>query len=188
MDPRGKVVVITGASMGIGEALARAFVHEDCKVVLSARDLGRLEAARARVGSPERTSAIACDVRNREEIDRLLGLTLHNFGRVDIWINNAGFRPAGFGCRHGHAGLPRHVRHQPVRRHRVHASGDPGDEAPGRRHDHQHLQRCRPHSAAVLGRLLRHQVRHERHRQGRADGTARKRRARDDRVSRLHHH
>jgi short-subunit dehydrogenase len=91
MDPRGKVVVITGASMGIGEALARAFVHEDCKVVLSARDPARLEAARARVGAPDRTLAIACDVRNREEIDSLLGLALHNFGRVDIWISNAGF-------------------------------------------------------------------------------------------------
>ncbi|HYN15926.1 MAG TPA: SDR family NAD(P)-dependent oxidoreductase [Terriglobales bacterium] len=91
MDPRGKVVVITGASMGIGEALARAFVHEDCKVVLSSRDPARLEAARARVGAPDRTLAIACDVRNREEIDSLLGLALHNFGRVDIWINNAGF-------------------------------------------------------------------------------------------------
>jgi short-subunit dehydrogenase len=42
------------------------------------------------VGPPDRTLAIACDVRNREEIDRLLGLTLHNFGRVDLWINNAG--------------------------------------------------------------------------------------------------
>ena len=91
MDPRGKVVVVTGASMGIGEALARAFAREDCKVVLSSRDPARLEAARARVGAPDRTLAIACDVRNREEIDRLLGLTLHNFGRVDIWINNAGF-------------------------------------------------------------------------------------------------
>ena len=90
MDPRGKVVVVTGASMGIGEALARAFVHEDCKVVLSSRDPARLETARARVGAPARTVAIACDVRNREEIDRLLSLTLHNFGRVDIWINNAG--------------------------------------------------------------------------------------------------
>jgi len=91
MDPSGKVVVVTGASMGIGEALARAFAREDCKVVLSSRDPARLEAARARVGAPDRTLAIACDVRNREEIDRLLGLTLHNFGRVDIWINNAGF-------------------------------------------------------------------------------------------------
>jgi len=91
MDPRGKVVVVTGASMGIGEALAQAFVREDCKVVLASRDPARLEAARARVGAPDRTVAIACDVRNREEIDRLLSLTLHNFGRVDIWINNAGF-------------------------------------------------------------------------------------------------
>jgi short-subunit dehydrogenase len=90
MDPRGKIVVVTGASMGIGEALAQAFVREDCKVVLSSRDPVRLEAARARVGTPDHTVAIACDVRNREEIDRLLGLTLHNFGRVDIWINNAG--------------------------------------------------------------------------------------------------
>lgn len=91
MDPRGKVVVITGASMGIGEALARAFLREECKVVLSSRDPARLEAARGRVGPLERTVAITCDVRNREEIDRLLGLTLHNFGRVDVWINNAGF-------------------------------------------------------------------------------------------------
>ena len=91
MDPRGKMVVITGASMGIGEALAQAFVREDCKVVLSSRDPGRLEAARARIGRPDRTLAIACDVRHREEIDSLLGLTLHNFGRVDVWINNAGF-------------------------------------------------------------------------------------------------
>ena len=84
-------MVITGASMGIGEALARAFVREGCNVVLSSRDPARLEAARSRVGAPDRTLAIACNVRNREEIDRLLGLTVHNFGRVDIWINNAGF-------------------------------------------------------------------------------------------------
>ena len=91
MDTRGKVVVVTGASMGIGEALAHAFARENCKVVLSSRDPARLEAARTRVAASDRTVAIACDVRNREEIDRLLSLTLHNFGRVDIWINNAGF-------------------------------------------------------------------------------------------------
>ncbi|HYY69625.1 MAG TPA: SDR family NAD(P)-dependent oxidoreductase [Terriglobales bacterium] len=91
MDLREKVVVVTGASMGIGEALARAFLRGDCKVVLSARDPGRLETARARLGAPDRSLAITCDVRNREEIDRLLSLSLHNFGRLDIWINNAGF-------------------------------------------------------------------------------------------------
>jgi short-subunit dehydrogenase len=87
----GKVVVITGASMGIGEAIAELFADEGAKVVLSSRDLGRAEAARARVGHVERTMAVACDVRNREEIERLMSLTLHNFGHVDIWVNNAGF-------------------------------------------------------------------------------------------------
>ncbi|MFB3915691.1 MAG: SDR family NAD(P)-dependent oxidoreductase [Terriglobales bacterium] len=87
----GKVVVITGASMGIGEALAKAFAEEGAHVVLSSRDAARAEAARRRISHPERTIAIACDVRNREEIERLLGLTLHNFGRVDVWINNAGY-------------------------------------------------------------------------------------------------
>jgi short-subunit dehydrogenase len=87
----GKVAVITGASMGIGEALARLFAAEGASVVLSSRDAARTEAARLRIGHADRTLALACDVRNREEIERLLSLTLHNFGRVDIWVNNAGY-------------------------------------------------------------------------------------------------
>lgn len=87
----GKVAVITGASMGIGEAIARLFAGEGASVVLSSRDAARAEAARLRIGHGERTLALACDVRNREEIERLLSLTLHNFGRVDIWVNNAGY-------------------------------------------------------------------------------------------------
>ncbi len=86
----GKVAVITGASMGIGEALARLFVEEGAAVVMTSRDQARLEAARARVGHPDRTLALTCDVRNREEIDRVRSLTVHNFGRLDIWVNNAG--------------------------------------------------------------------------------------------------
>jgi short-subunit dehydrogenase len=76
--------------MGIGEAVAKLFAEEGAMVVLASRDSGRVEAARARIGRPQQTLALACDVRNREEIDRLLALTLHNFGRVDIWVNNAG--------------------------------------------------------------------------------------------------
>ncbi len=86
----GKVAVVTGASMGIGEAIARRFVEEGASVVLSSREAARVEAARARIGYSERTLAVTCDVRNGEEIDRLIALTLHNFGRCDIWVNNAG--------------------------------------------------------------------------------------------------
>jgi short-subunit dehydrogenase len=90
MELAGKVVVITGASMGIGEAIAKKFAGEGASVVLLSRDTSRSEAARARIGYPDRTVALSCDVRNSEEIDRVLALTLHHFKRVDIWINNAG--------------------------------------------------------------------------------------------------
>ena len=86
----GKVVVITGASMGIGEAIAKLFADEGARVVLLSRDAGRAEAARERIGHTENTLALSCDVRNREEIDRVVSLTLHHFQRIDIWINNAG--------------------------------------------------------------------------------------------------
>ncbi len=89
MDLLGKVVVVTGASMGIGEAIAKIFADHGAGVVLLSRDAGRAEAARHRVGHCERTIALACDVRHREEIDRVLGLTLHHFDRLDIWVNNA---------------------------------------------------------------------------------------------------
>ncbi|MGB0038086.1 MAG: SDR family NAD(P)-dependent oxidoreductase [Terriglobales bacterium] len=86
----GKVVVVTGASMGIGEAIAKVFADEGASVVLLSRDVSRGEAARQRVGHSERTLALACDVRSREEIDRALAQTLAKFGRLDVWVNNAG--------------------------------------------------------------------------------------------------
>jgi len=76
--------------MGIGEAIAKVFADSGASVVMLSRDVARAEAARSRIGNCERTLALGCDVRNREEIDRVLGLTLHHFQRVDVWINNAG--------------------------------------------------------------------------------------------------
>ncbi len=90
MDVSGKVVVITGASMGIGEAIAKIFVDNGATVALLSRDAARSEAARSRIGHPERTLALACDVRHREEIDRVMGIVMRNFNRIDVWINNAG--------------------------------------------------------------------------------------------------
>jgi len=90
LDISGKVAVITGASMGIGEAIAKLFAERGASVVILSRDAGRAEAARGRIGYSESTLALACDVRNREEIDRVVALTLQRFGRIDIWVNNAG--------------------------------------------------------------------------------------------------
>jgi short-subunit dehydrogenase len=90
MELAGKIVVVTGASMGIGEAIARIFADHGASVVMLSRDAGRVEAARGLVGHDERTLAMACDVRHREEIDRAIGLTLHHFQRIDVWVNNAG--------------------------------------------------------------------------------------------------
>jgi short-subunit dehydrogenase len=90
MEMDGKVVVVTGASMGIGEAIAKVFADEGASVVLLSRDASRAEAARHRVGHTDHTLAMACDVRNREEINRALAVTLHHFDRVDVWVNNAG--------------------------------------------------------------------------------------------------
>src|SRR6202051_1791016 len=90
MEIAGKVAVITGASMGIGEAIAKIFTDNGASVVLLSRDAGRVEAARSRIGHSDRPLALACEVRHREEIDRAIGLTLHHFQKIDVWVNNAG--------------------------------------------------------------------------------------------------
>ncbi len=90
MEMDGKVVVVTGASMGIGEAVAKVFADAGSRVILLSRDASRAEAARSRIGHSDRTIALACDVRNRPEVDRALAETLRRFSRVDVWVNNAG--------------------------------------------------------------------------------------------------
>ena len=90
MRAKDKVVVVTGASMGIGEAIADVFLREGAKVVLSSRDLQRAEAARQRLGKLDRSSASACDVANPAQVSALIESTLNAYGRIDVWVNNAG--------------------------------------------------------------------------------------------------
>jgi short-subunit dehydrogenase len=90
MEIDGKVVVVTGASMGIGEAIAKVFADNGASVMLLARDVGRADSARQRVGNLDRTVALACDVRKSEQIDEVVAQTLELFGRLDVWVNNAG--------------------------------------------------------------------------------------------------
>lgn len=86
-----QVVVITGASMGIGEALARAFAREGAQVVMSSRNPSAVEEARIRVGFLDRTRTIACDVRDRNQVLSLVCQTHDQFGKIDAWVNNAGY-------------------------------------------------------------------------------------------------
>jgi short-subunit dehydrogenase len=90
MAMNGKVVVVTGGSMGIGEAIARVFADDGATVMLLSRDVARADEARLRIGHTERTLALACDVRNRKEIDRAVAQTIETFHRIDVWVNNAG--------------------------------------------------------------------------------------------------
>jgi uncharacterized protein len=92
MKLQGKVAVITGASMGIGEAIAKLFLQEGAKLVLCARDLGRTQAAAERIGgSAENTLCLSCDVGKRDQVEALMQSAVKKFGRIDILVNNAGF-------------------------------------------------------------------------------------------------
>jgi short-subunit dehydrogenase len=91
MKLEGKVAVITGASMGIGEAIAKLFLQEGAKVVLCSRDLARTKAAEQRIGGGANTLSVACDVSRRDQVDALVQSAVAKFGRIDIFVNNAGF-------------------------------------------------------------------------------------------------
>ena len=92
MKLQDKVAVITGASMGIGEAIAKLFLAEGAKVVLCARDLARTKAAEQRIGGGSgNTLSVSCDVSKRTEVDALVQAVIAKFGQLDIFVNNAGF-------------------------------------------------------------------------------------------------
>ncbi len=85
------MAVVTGASMGIGEAIAKLFAQEGATVVLCSRDRNRVEDARNRMGKPERTMAVTCDVSDCTQSAGLVRTVTERFGHIDIWVNNAGF-------------------------------------------------------------------------------------------------
>jgi short-subunit dehydrogenase len=92
MRLQGKVAVITGASMGIGEAIAKLFLREGAKLVLCARNLARTQAAAQAIGgTAENTLCLTCDVGKRDQVDALMLAAVNKFGRIDILVNNAGF-------------------------------------------------------------------------------------------------
>ena len=90
----GKVVAITGASSGIGEATALLLAEQGAKVVLGARGSERLEKLAARITeSGGEAVFVPTDVRRREEVARLVEFARTQYGRLDVLISNAGVMP-----------------------------------------------------------------------------------------------
>jgi len=90
--PNPPVLIITGASSGIGAAVARLFAQEGYRVSLAARRLDRLEAIAEEIEAQGgQALAVQADLSNYEDIQKLIAATLAHYHQVDVLVNNAGF-------------------------------------------------------------------------------------------------
>lgn len=90
-----KVVIITGASTGIGRATAHAFRREGARVVVAARSADLLDSLVQELGGPEQALAVPTDVSDPEQCEHLILRAISYFGRVDVLVNNAGMVVSG---------------------------------------------------------------------------------------------
>lgn len=96
MELKDKVILITGASMGIGEATARKLAKMGAKLVLAARSIDKLDhLAKELSGRGAEILAVPTDLREPASIQRMVAAAMDRFGRVDVLINNAGQSIAG---------------------------------------------------------------------------------------------
>ncbi len=91
---KGKVVLVTGASSGIGEAIARLLAGRGARVIVGARRTDRLETLVAEIAAAGGEARFrALDVTNREDVQAFVDFAKAEFGQVDVLINNAGVMP-----------------------------------------------------------------------------------------------
>lgn len=94
MNLNAKVVIVTGASSGIGEATAREFAKEGAKIVLAARRVDKLQTLADEIVTMKtgaETLVVQADLSKLEDIQGMITQTLEKFGRIDVLVNNAGF-------------------------------------------------------------------------------------------------
>jgi len=90
MNYKNKVVVITGASSGIGEASAIKFARKNAKVVLVARRKEKLLQVQKEISQyTDSTLVCQCDVSNKSQVKEMTDTVLDTFGRIDVLVNNA---------------------------------------------------------------------------------------------------
>lgn len=86
----GKVAVITGGGSGVGKATAALFLKHGANVVIAGRDAAKLAAALSELNAPMHSLAVATDVTEHHQCERLIAEATTRYGRVDILVNNAG--------------------------------------------------------------------------------------------------
>ena len=86
MELKNKIVVITGGSKGLGKALAISFIKEGATVIISSHHKDELEKTAKEINA----TAIVADVTKENEVQNLAQKVVADFGRIDIWVNNAG--------------------------------------------------------------------------------------------------
>jgi NAD(P)-dependent dehydrogenase (short-subunit alcohol dehydrogenase family) len=94
-DLDGRVALVTGASRGIGGAIANALAEQGAQVVLSSRKQADLDAEAERINAvyPDKAVAIAAHAGRPEDLERLVKEAMERFGRIDILVNNAATNP-----------------------------------------------------------------------------------------------
>ena len=93
---RGKTVVVTGGSSGVGKATVEAFALEGCNIVIAARGQEALDETLKLCHELEiKAIAVPTDVSVAEEVENLVHKAIAEFGRIDIWVNNAGVMASG---------------------------------------------------------------------------------------------
>lgn len=97
MELKGKVVVITGSTRGFGYAVARAMLAKGARVVISGRKQETVDRVVAQLRPEGDVTGLACDVSVAGQVYALARHALQQFGRIDIWINNAGITPPAGG-------------------------------------------------------------------------------------------
>jgi short-subunit dehydrogenase len=87
MNIKDKIIIVTGASGGIGLALTKTLANKGAKVVLAARSANTLKKMEKEISN---TYAVPTDMRQKEDVKKLIQKTKEKFGRIDILVNNAG--------------------------------------------------------------------------------------------------
>lgn len=96
MKLSGKVAIVTGASKGIGRAIAETFAREGCGLAIASRNHGEITEAAKEIKRAADVIPVKCDVSNPAEVDDMVKRTLAHFKRIDILVNNAGiYGPIG---------------------------------------------------------------------------------------------